>query len=81
MKLEGLGRERKERNKRNQEVIVQILNQGHFQVKVLFNQLMQLPLMCVFFCTFFFLSSLSTHRHAFRLFWPPHKEVKGITNL
>lgn len=54
MKLEGLGRERKERNKRNQEVIVQILNQGLFQVEVLFNQLMQLPLMCVFFVHFFF---------------------------
>ncbi len=76
-KLEGLGEERQSewgKNKRNREVIVQILNQGHFPMEVLFNQLMQLPLICTFFC------SLSTHRYAFSLLWPPHREVKSIKN-
>lgn len=53
-KLEGLGGERQsEKNKGNREVIVQILNQGHFPMEVLFNQLMQLP--------FFFLFEFSQH--------------------
>ncbi len=51
-KLEGLGEERQSewgKNKRNREVIVQILNQGHFPMEALFNQLMQLPLIFTFF--------------------------------
>ncbi len=73
--LEKRDRASGEKNKRNREVIVQILNQGHFPMQVLFNQLMQLPLICTFFC------SLSTHRYAFSLLWPPHREVKSIKNL